>query len=57
MKFRIEDRPDPFDIEFLETQIRREASAVMGVGDEVELAILVRDARYGRRRYQRLDLG
>ena len=29
---------------FLETQIRREASAAMGLGDEVELAIFVRDA-------------
>ncbi len=44
MEFRIESRPDPFDIEFLETQIRQEASAVMGVGDEVDLAIFVRDA-------------
>ena len=44
MKFRVEDRPDQLDIEFLETQIRREASAAMGVGDEVDLAIFVRDA-------------
>jgi GNAT superfamily N-acetyltransferase len=42
--FEIEDDPDPLDIEFLEIQIRREASAVMGLGDEVELAIFVRDA-------------
>ena len=44
MEFHIEDDPDPLDIEFLETQIRREASAAMGLGDEVELAIFVRDA-------------
>ena len=44
MEFRIEDDPDPLDIEFLETQIRREASAAMGLGEEAELAIFVRDA-------------
>ena len=44
MDFRVEDDPDPVDIEFLETQIRREASAAMGLGDEAELAIFARDA-------------
>ena len=44
MEFHVEDHPDPRDIEVLETQIRREASAAMGLGDEVDLAILVRDA-------------
>ena len=44
MEFHVEEEPDPLDIEFLEAQIRREASAAMGLGDEVELAILVRDA-------------
>ena len=44
MEFQVEDDPDPLDIEFLETQIRREASAAMGLGDEVELAIFVREA-------------
>ena len=43
MEFHVEDHPDPRDIEVLETQIRREASAAMGLGDEVDLAILVRD--------------
>jgi GNAT superfamily N-acetyltransferase len=43
-EFRVEDRPDSADIEVLETQIRHEASAVMGLGDEAELAIFVRDA-------------
>ena len=43
MEFQVEDDPDPVDIQFLETQIRREASAAMGLGDEVELAIFVRD--------------
>lgn len=44
MAFHVEDDPDPLEVEFLETQIRREASAAMGLGDEVELAIFVRDA-------------
>ena len=43
MEFQIEDDPEPDDIEFLETEIRREASAAMGLGEEVELAIFVRD--------------
>jgi GNAT superfamily N-acetyltransferase len=44
VEFHVEDQPDPLDVEFLEAQIRREASAAMGLGDEVELAIFVRDA-------------
>ena len=44
MELQVEVDPDPQDVEFLETQIRREASAAMGLGDEVELAIFVRDA-------------
>ncbi len=44
MDFQIEDDPDPEDVAFLETQIRLEASARLGLGDEVELAIFVRDA-------------
>ena len=44
MDFHVEDQPDPQEIEFLEAQIRCEASAAMGLGDEVELAIFVRDA-------------
>ncbi|MGZ4371763.1 MAG: GNAT family N-acetyltransferase [Gaiellaceae bacterium] len=40
----VENDPDPRDLEFLETQIRREASTAMGLGDEAELAIFVRDA-------------
>ena len=44
MEFHVEDHPDPLDIEVLEAQIRREASAAMGLGDEVDLAIFVRDA-------------
>ena len=44
MAFHVEDHPDPLDVEFLETQIRREGSAAMGLGDEAELAICVRDA-------------
>ena len=43
-EFRVEDHPDPLDIEVLETQIRREASAAMGLGEEADLAIFVRDA-------------
>ena len=44
MEFHVEDSPDPRDIEVLEAQIRREASAAMGLGDEADLAIFVRDA-------------
>jgi GNAT superfamily N-acetyltransferase len=43
VEFDHEDAPDPFDIEFLETQIRQEASAAMKLGDETELAIFVRE--------------
>ena len=44
MELEVEDDPDPRDLEFLEAQVRREASAAMGLGDGVELAIFVRDA-------------
>ena len=44
MECVVEDNPDPLEVEFLETQIRREASVAMGLGDEVELAIFVRDS-------------
>ena len=44
VEFRVQDHPDPADIEVLEAQIRREASAAMGLGDEADLAIFVRDA-------------
>ena len=43
MEFHVEDQPDPTDLDFLETAIRREASATMALGDEVDLAIFVRD--------------
>ena len=43
MELDVENDPDPRDLEFLETQIRREASTAMGLGDEAELAIFVRD--------------
>ena len=39
----MEDFPDPRDIELLEARIRREASAAMGLGDEIDLAIFVRE--------------
>jgi GNAT superfamily N-acetyltransferase len=44
VEFHVEDHPDPLDLELLETQIRHEASAVMALGDELDLAIFVRDA-------------
>jgi len=44
VEFHVEERPDPLDVEFLERQIRIEASAATGLGDEVDLAIFVRDA-------------
>ena len=43
MEFTVETDPDPRDLEFLETEIRREASAAMALGEESELAIFVRD--------------
>src|SRR3954469_23759234 len=43
MEFQVEDRPDPLDVDFLETRIRAEASKATGLGDEVELAIFVRE--------------
>jgi GNAT superfamily N-acetyltransferase len=44
VELRVEDAPDPRDIGFLETQIRAEASAAMGLRDDAELAIFVREA-------------
>jgi GNAT superfamily N-acetyltransferase len=44
VEFQVEEDPDPLDIELLEANIRREASAAMGLGDEVDLAIFVREA-------------
>jgi GNAT superfamily N-acetyltransferase len=44
MEFHVEDHPDPLDVELLETHIRREASAAMRLGDEVDLAIFVRES-------------
>ena len=44
MAFSVEHHPDPRDLEFLETQIRREASAAMELAEEVDLAIFVREA-------------
>lgn len=44
VEFSVENNPDARDLDFLETQIRREASIAMGLGDEAELAIFVRDA-------------
>ena len=43
MDFRVENEPDPRDLEFLEDRIRDESSAAMGLGEEVELAIFVRE--------------
>ena len=44
MEFQVEDHPDLLDVELLEAHIRAEASTATGLGDEVELAIFVRDA-------------
>jgi len=43
VEFHAEAHPDPRDLELLETRIRQEASAAMSLGDEVDLAIFVRD--------------
>ena len=44
MEFQVEDHPDPLDVELLEAHIRSEAATTMGLGDEVDLAIFVREA-------------
>ena len=44
MVLEVEDDPEPLDVEFLEAQIRLEAAATMGLSDERELAIFVREA-------------
>ena len=44
VEFHVEDHPDPLDTDVLETQIRHEASAATGLGDEADLAIFVRHA-------------
>jgi GNAT superfamily N-acetyltransferase len=41
--FQVENHPDPLDLEVIESHIRREASIAMGLGEEVDLAIFVRD--------------
>jgi GNAT superfamily N-acetyltransferase len=43
VEFRVEDQPDTRDIDLLEKRIRCEASSAMGLGDEVDLAIFVRE--------------
>jgi GNAT superfamily N-acetyltransferase len=43
VQFHAEHRPDPDDIDVLEAEIRREAAAATGLGDEADLAIFVRD--------------
>ena len=43
MDFEVENHPDPLDLEVLEAEIRREASLATGLGEEVDLAIFVRD--------------
>ena len=43
VEFQVEDLPDLVDIELLETRIRHEASAAMALGNEVDLAIFVRE--------------
>jgi GNAT superfamily N-acetyltransferase len=44
LEFYVEDDPHPRDLETLEVQIHREACAATGLGEEVDLAIFVRDA-------------
>ena len=43
MELHVEDQPDPLDVELLEAHIRFEAATATGLGDEVELAIFVRE--------------
>lgn len=42
-EFHVEEQPNPGDIEILELNIRRAAAATTGLGDEVDLAIFVRE--------------
>jgi GNAT superfamily N-acetyltransferase len=44
VELRVEDDPDPLDLDILERGIRRAASAATGLGEQVELAIFVREA-------------
>jgi GNAT superfamily N-acetyltransferase len=44
VELQVEHDPDPLDLEFLEMQIRREASTTMGLDEGAELAVFVRDA-------------
>ena len=44
MEFQVEDHPDPLDVESSKSPSASEASSAMGLGDEIELAIFVRDA-------------
>ncbi len=57
MEWHVEDHPDPLDIEVLEAHIRREASAVMGLGDELDLAIFGRHGGTVVAGITRMDLG
>jgi len=43
VELHVEDHPDPLDVERLEAHIRSEATVATGLGDEVELAIFVRE--------------
>lgn len=43
MDLCVEDSPDPRDAALLETEVRREAVAASGHGDDMELAVFVRD--------------
>jgi len=43
MDLSVEDDPDPLVAALLEAQVRRETVAACGHGDDVELAVLVRD--------------
>ena len=44
VEIHVEDHPSPLYIVVLEAQVRREASVAIGLGDEVDLTILVRNA-------------
>ena len=43
MDLCVEDSPDPLDAALLESQVRRETVAASGHGDDMELAVFVRE--------------
>lgn len=43
MEFEVQDDPDPGELDLIETEVRASAAAATGIGDEHDLAVLVRE--------------